>query len=360
MRIEAWSVQGVRHRNLDPEWHYAGRDVPELPGVRVALRAGGKMGEGYAPFLPHLDASPYALEQRTRAFATGLIGADPRDLNACLVRLGRCARADNAARSAAEMAVLDLTARLRGVSVATLLGGTVKPVEVVRIIPVKPPERMAEIAASLLEEGYRAFKLKAVGDCAADVARVAAVRAATGAAVTLIVDANQAYDAEGARAFDTALRPFAVWALEQPVPADDRAALGQVRAVAQARVEADEGLFTQADLDAVLTADAADGISLKLARSGGLLPSRDMARCAAAQGVYARLGTAFGGPLVALATATLAGLCLTRGPSECAEFTHFDDEDFLWPSLRDGLLILPEGPGFGQHRRTDWTGEWMG
>lgn len=358
MRIQAWSVASVRHRNLDPEWHYAGRDVPELPGLRVALRAGGVMGEGYAPFLPHLDATPQILAATGRHIAAALLGADLDDLNACLLRLGPCAKARNAARSAVEMALLDLAARVRGGSVARMLGAEPRSIRVTRIIPVKSPARMAEIAGRLVCENYGAFKLKATGNPEADEARVAAVRAAVGVDIILTVDANQAYDAEGAARLERALRPHGVWALEQPVPAGDRAALALVRREAKTRIEADEGLFDVDDLNDILELHAADGISLKLARSGGLLPSLGMARTAAGHGVYARIGTAFGGPLVSLATATLAALCPMEGPAECAEFSHFDDEEHVWPIVGDGLLILPDGPGFGQIRRQRWQAEW--
>ncbi|POF27950.1 mandelate racemase/muconate lactonizing enzyme family protein [Roseibium marinum] len=360
MKIEAWSAAAVRHSNLDPHWHYAGRDVPELPGLRLAFRSGQVVGEGYAPFLPHLDATPEALQSAGRSIAGALLGADLADLDGCLERLGPFARTRNAARSAAEMAMLDLAARSADISVAQLLGGTPRPLEVLRIIPVKPPDRMAEIAGSLVAKGYRALKLKATGKLEEDVARIAAVRAAAGPDVTLTVDANQAYDADGASRLETALRPYAIWSLEQPVSARDRSALARVRKTSKARIEADEGLFDREDLETLLAAVGADGISLKLARSGGLLASRDMALRAAGQNVYARLGTAFGGPLVTLATATLAGLCPVTGPAECAEFTHFDDQEHVWPLIRDGFLIAPEGSGFGQERVVPWTAPWNG
>jgi len=359
MKIEAWSAQAVRHRNLDPHWHYAGRTVPDLPGVRIALRSGGFMGEGYATFLPHLDASPEALVNTASWIAAGLLGASLTDLEACLLRLGACEKSRNAGRSAVEMALLDLGARAMGLPVARMFAGETRPLQVLRIIPVKSPEDMAEIAGALVAEGYRALKLKATGHLEEDEARIAAVRAAAGADVTLTVDANQAYDAENALKLEAALRPHRIWSLEQPVPATDRAALAQVRQGAEARIEADEGLFGLPDLDALLAAKAADGISLKLARSGGFMPSRAMARRASGAGVYARLGTAFGGPLVTLATAALAAVCPTDGPAECAEFTHFDDGAHAWPDIRDGLLIPPEEPGFGQVRTTPWSATWQ-
>ncbi|WP_417719825.1 mandelate racemase/muconate lactonizing enzyme family protein [Salipiger sp.] len=360
MRIDGWSVAPVEHRNLDPEWHYAGRDVPRLPGIRVALRAGDLTGEGYAPFLPHLDASPQALDAVARRIAAGLTGADLATPDAALARLGPCAKARNAARSAVEMALLDLAARLRGQSVARMLGGVPAPVPVLRIIPVKSPDHMAAIASGLVSEGYGALKLKATGVQAEDIARIAAVRAAVGPEVVLTVDANQACDAESAQRFEAALGPLDIWSLEQPVPAGDPAALAAVRGTARTRIEADEGLFASGDLARILDAQATDGISLKLARSGGLLPSLDMARAAAARGVHARIGTAFGGPLVSLATATLAALHPCTGPAECAEFRHFDDEDHHWPEIRDGLLHLPDAPGFGQVRKAPWPAPWQG
>lgn len=358
MKIEAWSIAAVRNRNLDQNWHYAGRDVPELPGLRIAFMAGGVVGEGYAPFLPHLDISPDRLEQTGHDIATALHDADLSDLERCLERLGAVEKTRNAARSAAEMALLDLAARTKDLSVARLLGGAPRPLQVLRIIPVKAPHEMAEIASALVAEGYRALKLKVTGNIDDDKARIAAVRAAAGPDATLIVDANQTYDVKGALRLEAALRPHHIWSLEQPVRAEDREGMARVRRGAQARIEADEGLFRNADLGAVLAANAADGISLKLARSGGLIPSREMALAALDRQVYARLGTAFGGPLLTLAAATLAAICPVEGPAECAEFTHFDDHEHAWPEVRDGFLIPPDGPGFGQERLVPWTADW--
>ncbi|MCB9945940.1 MAG: mandelate racemase/muconate lactonizing enzyme family protein [Geminicoccaceae bacterium] len=291
--------------------------------------------------------------------ASAMVNADLTDLDDCVTRLGPCARSLNAARSAVEMALLDLAARARGKSVVQLLGGEARTIEVPRIIPVKSPARMAELAGDYAGQGYHAQKLKATGDIDADVERVTAVRAAVGAAIALTVDANQGYDMAGALAFERCLRPLDVWSIEQPVPATDRETLAALRREARVRIEADEGLFTHADLDDVLAREAADSISLKLARSGGLLPSRSMALAATCKGVHARLGTAFGGPLVTLASATLAGLAEVSGPAECAEFTHFDDMEHEAPQINDGLLQPGEGAGFGQHRIVPWPSPWF-
>ena len=100
----------------------------------------------------------------------------------------------NSAKAAVDMALHDLLARRLNVPLHVLLGGAVRASVVqARILAIKPPLEMAANAARLAEQGYRQLKLKLSGDSALDVARVAEVRAAVGAGVTLTLDPNQSY-----------------------------------------------------------------------------------------------------------------------------------------------------------------------
>ncbi len=80
------------------------------------------------------------------------------------------------------------------------------------------PESLAQEAMGLVEQGYRALKLR-VGDTPArDIARVRAVRAAVGEDVDILVDANTSYRIEDVRRVMPAYEECQVIWLEGPSP----------------------------------------------------------------------------------------------------------------------------------------------
>lgn len=362
MKIAAFSVEPSAFDNLDPDWRYGTAHVPRLDGVFVALKAeDGTVGEGYSPVLGHLGVDRDALAASCGRLAAACLGRDAVAYRVTATQLARERGVSGPALAAVEMALIDLAARVHGVSVAVLLGGRFRDrVPVVRIVPIKVPAAMAETAGALVAEGYRAVKLKAAGRLAEDIDRVAAVRERVGAAVEIYVDPNQAYDLDGAVRFCAAAAEFGVARVEQPVPASDREAMARLAAAVRSPlVEADEKLFGVGDLADVLARKAAHGICLKFARSGGILPTLAMVELARAHGVAVRMGTAFGGPLVSLAGAQVAASIATLdGFAEIAEFAHFSDTAHAPPRVEDGCLVLDDAPGFGQVRRTRWQADW--
>jgi len=362
MRITAFSIEPSAFDNLDADWRYGTTHVPRLEGVFVALRAeDGTVGEGYSPVLGHLGLDRDALAASCGRLAAACLGRDAVAFRVTATQIARDSGVSGPALAAVEMALIDLAARVHGMSVAVLLGGRFRDrVPVVRIVPIKAPEAMAATARVLVDEGYRAVKLKAAGALADDVARVAAVRAAVGSDVEIYVDPNQAYDLDGAIRFCAAAAGLGVTRVEQPVPAGDRETMAWLAAAVRSPiVEADEKLFALDDLVDVLERKAAHGICLKFARSGGILPTLAMAELARSHGVAARMGTAFGGPLVSLAGAQVAAaLADVDGFAEIAEFAHFSDTAHEPPRVEDGCLVLDDAPGFGQVRRDPWKADW--
>lgn len=363
MRITAWSVEPSAFDNLDPDWRYGTTHVPRLEGVFVALRAeDGTVGEGYSPVLGHLGLDRDGLAAACGRIASLCLGGDASAYRVTATQAARQSGLSGPALAAVDMALVDLAARIHGLSVSVLLGGRFRDrVPVVRIVPIKAPEAMADAARALVDDGYRAVKLKATGTLDEDVARVSAVRAAVGAAVEIYVDPNQAYALDGAIRFCEAAAELGVARVEQPVPATDRDMMARlVAAVRLPVVEADEKLFELPDLVDVLERRAAHGICLKFARSGGILPTLAMAELAHAHGVAVRMGTAFGGPLISLAGAQVAAaLANADGFAEVAEFAHFSDATHAPPRIEGGCLVLDDTPGFGQVRQAPWQADWL-
>lgn len=254
------------------------------------------------------------------------------------------------AKAAIEMACVDLTARRLGIPVHAYLGGAV--VERLAFnawIGIVPPDAAAAEARKWFDRGFRSAKIKVGGGIEADRDRIAAVRDAVGAKMQLRADANAGYDVEHAIALGRLLEPFGMQLLEQPVAADDLPGMARVRRAIGVPVMADESITDHASLIAVIRADCADLVKLKVMKQGGFLACRRMLETATAAGLRVVIGHGFGLGvntvaeimLAATSGSVIAGLeCV--GPLKTA-----DDVVTRKLDLTTGALPLPDGPGLG-------------
>ncbi|MFI5490494.1 mandelate racemase/muconate lactonizing enzyme family protein [Micromonospora echinaurantiaca] len=126
------------------------------------------------------------------------------------------------ATSAVDIAVWDLRAVRAGVPLFRLLGAHREDVPVYgsgRATHGMSTAELVEGALSYVAEGYRAVKLRVgVHPPAVDVARVAAVRAAVGDEIAIMVDANERLDLATALWMGSALTELGVAWFEEPLP----------------------------------------------------------------------------------------------------------------------------------------------
>ena len=254
------------------------------------------------------------------------------------------------AKAAIEMACVDMLARRLGIPVHQYLGGAV--VEAVRFnawIGIVPPDAAAAEARKWFDRGFRSAKIKVGGGVAADGERVKAVREAVGPAMHLRADANAGYSVSEAIALGRLLEPFKLQLLEQPVADDDLAGMAKVRQAIGIPVMADESITDHESLIAVIRANCADIVKLKVMKQGGFLKCRRMLETAAAAGMKVVIGHGFGLGvntvaeimLACTSTSVLDGLeCV--GPLKTADdiVTHKLD-------ISSGEISLPAGPGLG-------------
>jgi L-alanine-DL-glutamate epimerase-like enolase superfamily enzyme len=206
---------------------------------------------------------------------------------------------------------------------------------------------VAEVAA-----GFGCLKLKAAPDesRAALVERVGAVRDAVGPAVRLRLDANGGWTVEDAIDRLRAIAGLDLEYVEQPVPAGlGPTALARVRRGSTVPVAADESV---ADLEAarrLLDADAVDVLVVKPSRVGGPLAAARLARAAADRGVGTVISTLFETG-VGIAAALQVALVVpdpARAHGLATADLLVDDLVTDLPSVRQGRLAAPAGPGLG-------------
>jgi L-alanine-DL-glutamate epimerase-like enolase superfamily enzyme len=297
--------------------------------VRAELEAEGVTGRGEA-------APVYYRGETVESALAFLEGAPLPDdlfgLEAALTREG-----DAAGRAALDAALHDWVGRRLGVPVWRLLGLSREAAVTSYTIGIDTLEGTRDRARRA--RGFRALKVKVGG--AEDLARLEAVRGEVDAPVR--VDANEGWTLEQARELVPALVELGVELVEQPFPAGDMESLRGLRELSpRPPVILDEGC--QDLRDVARAAGHADGINIKLAKSGGLREAVRMVHAARALGLRVMLGCMIESQLGIAPAAQIASL---------ADWVDLDghlllaDEPFAGLELRDGRVLPSAAAGLG-------------
>jgi muconate cycloisomerase len=164
------------------------------------------------------------------------------------------------------------------------------------------------------------------------------------------VDFNQGLEIDGAVARVRDIAAFRPSFIEQPVRAHQFALMAQIRQAIDVPLLADESVFGPEDMGRAIREGIADGVSIKIMKSGGLSRARTVAQMAATAGL-----TAYGGDMFEAGLAHLAGAHMIAATPEISlgcEFyqaQYYLAEDILespFPSA-GGVVTVPDGPGLG-------------
>jgi o-succinylbenzoate synthase len=277
-------------------------------------------------------------------------GRDVDDLAATCRAVSRAVAANFGAKAAIDVALHDLAARRRGVSLPVFLGATTHRVGTDVTLAAGEADGLAATARERVADGFRVLKLKVGTDASTDVARVAAVRAAVGPDVAIRLDANQGWTARDAVRVISALEDagLGIELVEQPVPAADLEGLAWVTARVSTPVMADESVYSVRDLVEVIRRRAADMVNVKLAKCGGLAPARTLLELAHAQGMGSIVGSMMESHIGVGAAASLVAAYGTTAVADLDAAWWAADSPVVGGLSYDGAtVLLPEAPGLG-------------
>ncbi len=271
---------------------------------------------------------------------------NPTNIEFALGELAAHPKMTPAVMCAFDLAFHDLLSIAAGMPLYRILGGYRSRIQTSVTIPIAPVAESVQMALRWASKGFRMLKIKGGLDAAEDVRRVQAIH-------TALPDHFLRLDADGGYSIDQALDVTRavndiVEILEQPTPADDLTALGQVKSVSRVPIIADQSLHGPELALNLASRHIVDGLSIKLATCGGLRCARQIDAIARA----ARIATMVGS-MVEPALLTSAGLSLALS-SPNVRYGDLDGYMFLVedPSkvgfkLEDGWLIATEAPGLG-------------
>jgi len=298
--------------------------------VQVELRRGDVAGFG--------EAAPIARYEESAASALAWLEAiDPGDDPWALDELAaHLPPGEQAAHAALDAALHDLQGKLAGLPVHRLLGLRRDGPPTSWTVWLGDPDEMARRAEAAAQRGFRRLKLKLGGRDGLDLDRVRAVRAVTD--LPLQADVNEYWTLDEALEL---LPQLDLQYCEQPLPAGDPGG-PELKRRSPLPIFVDEDCHTLADVAAC--AERAHGITIKLAKSGGIREAVRMVYAARALGLGVMLGCMVESGLGIAAGAQIASLC-----------DHIDlDGNLLladdpWPGVQfsDGVQRPADRPGLG-------------
>ncbi len=209
--------------------------------------------------------------------------------------------------------------------------------------------------------GFSAVKMRVGvidGTVEASVERVAAARRALGDDVGLMVDAHGTFSVAEAKRFAAGIEQHGVRWFEEPVSADDRRGMADVRASTHVAIAAGESEFTRFDFRDLVEYRAVDVLQPDLAICGGPTEGRRIAALAEAHQLelaphcwgsalsfQAGISLAFASP-----AATVIEYSLGANP-----LLHDLVEERI--VVKDGRVAAPKAPGFGATPRPEFINE---
>jgi L-alanine-DL-glutamate epimerase-like enolase superfamily enzyme len=304
-------------------------------------------------------------------FAPLLIGQDPRDISRlwdvmyntpregyavvrghALPQLGRRGLSISAI-AGVDIALWDILGKSLGVPVWRLLGG-------------RRAERMpayasggwadagaigAQLGSYVEKGGFGAVKMRVGvmdGTVAASAARVRAAREGLGPGIGLAVDAHGTWTVAEAKAFARMVEDLDLMWFEEPVSADDKAGMAEVRRSSAVPISTGESEFTRHDFREICELRAADVLQPDLAIAGGITEAMRIGALASAFNLRFAPHLWSGAPAFAaglhVAASSTAGFILEYSLGHNPMLHELIEESF---PVEGGMVAIPDRPGLG-------------
>ncbi len=267
------------------------------------------------------------------------------------------------AQAGIEQAMWDLAGKALGTPVYNLLGGPCR--SRIRVYAngwyggAQTPEAYGEMAAATVARGFTALKFDPFPGAWRQyvrrdgeqtfVANVRAVREAVGPDIDLLIEGHRRLAPMHAIRLAREIAPLGIYWYEEPVPANNVAALAEVRREAPMPIVTGETLYSKGDFVPVFEQRAADIINPDVCSCGGILELKEIA--AMAEPYYVAVSphnynsTSIGLAATVQAAATMPNFIITEYFVNFATTSALISGNTLTPE--NGYIDLPDRPGLG-------------
>lgn len=262
-------------------------------------------------------------------------------------------RGHNMAKAGIESAMWDAEAKIRGVSLSKLLGGTFTEIACGVSIGIQPTiEKLIEKVEKELNAGYQRIKIKIAPGW--EVEPVKALRERW-PRILLMVDANSAFTLQDAPLLKR-LDEYYLMMIEQPLSWDDIYSHVALQKRLLTPICLDEAIHSYSNAAAAIELGACKIINVKMGRVGGLEVSRKIQELCKSKGIPVWCGGMLEsgiGRAQNIAVSSLPGFVL---PGDVSASRRYWAEDIITPEVEvsaKGTIKVPTSPGIGFEPRVD-------
>jgi L-alanine-DL-glutamate epimerase-like enolase superfamily enzyme len=244
--------------------------------------------------------------------------------------------------SAIDIALWDLRAQQRGVSLARLLGQVRDRVPCYgsgKASPTLPLDELVATSAGYIQNGFCAVKIRIGREPEHDLDRVKAVRTAIGGDARILCDANERLDLPTALWLGRKIADLDIHWLEEPLLSQDIEGYQRLRAALPVAIAMGEHVHARRDFIPYIRAGAADVLQPDMCLVGGITETMRIGRIADSFGL-------------ALAPHFMTSLHvhITAALPRATYLEYYPFMDHLLTStltVKDGMLLVPDAPGHG-------------
>jgi L-alanine-DL-glutamate epimerase-like enolase superfamily enzyme len=357
-KVSAWTVPLTSHETY---YMAEGKTCDTVDSVVIRIDTDtGVTGWGEVCPIPHyLPAYAGGVIPALQELSPILMGADPVGPEALMAKLNAYLVGHRYAKSAIDIALWDITAKVANLPLHALLGGQRQAsMPLYHSITCVAPDEMARIAHEAKNGGMTQFQVKlgATGDWQTDAERLIKVREAVSPGPLVYGDWNC-----GATQLDATRTARAVQhldiMLEQPCATIDECAT--VRRATGLPMKLDETAHDVASLLEGYKKGCMDAVAIKLSKFGGLSASRRARDLCEYLGAKMCVECTWGSDIVTAAALHLAASTAPNRLLNTCDLSHYVGPrlDPNAPNRRDGRIAPPQGIGLGVSPDLDLLGE---
>ncbi|MCX8018882.1 MAG: dipeptide epimerase [Chitinophagaceae bacterium] len=312
-----------------------------------------------SPYLPVNGESQETCLIVGRYFAQALLGKNALQIEDLVNLMDKIIYANYSIKSAFDMALYDLAAQHAGRPLYQFLGGEKKKTIITDYtVSLGTPEKMAEDAQKIIADGFTILKVKLGDDGEKDVARIKAIRDATGNDIPLRIDANQGWKVKEAIRTLQKLEDYGIEFCEEPVSRHKYHRLAKIRKHSPIPLMADESCGNAYDAERLIKMKACDYFNIKLGKSGGIFKACKIVEKAEEAGMAMQIGAMLESRIgmTAFAHFSLISPFIRYYDFDTSLMFSEDPAEGGIRYLAGGVIEVPDTPGLGASIREEWLG----
>ena len=311
----------------------------------------GEIGYGSATPTPLITGeTEYSIMGAINYIKHDILGLDIDNLEEIMKVIHNSIHANNSAKAAIDMAIYDLLCKKYGIPLYKFLGGYKTTLTTDITIANGSVEQMVNKSLEAIMNNYTYLKVKVGNDIDHDIERVKAVRKAVRKGIKIRVDANQGWRPKEAV---SVIRKFEdmdldIEFVEQPVNAWDIDGLKYVTDNVETKILADESVFGPSDAFKIIEKRAADLISIKLMKCGGINNAIKIYNMAENMGIRCMMGCMLESRIGITAAASFAASRSNMIKADLDTMLCFEKDSVIGGAAVIGNKItVNDSPGLG-------------